>query len=421
MTSRERILAALNHEQPDRVPVDLGSGPTTGMAASTVHRLKVALGLAGPDDPVKVIEPFQMLGEIDASLREALGLDVVGVHSRTTFFGFDTGAWKPWRLFDGTPVLVPEKFNTEPEPGTGDILQYPQGDRSCGPSARMPNGGFYFDAIVRQKPIVEDELKVEDNLEEFGVLSGDALEFARDEAARLRETTDSAVMVLGPGTAFGDIAHVPATRLKDPKGIRDIEEWYVSLMIRREFIREVFLRQSEIAIRNLELLWAAVGERADIIYMSGTDFGTQNGPFCSPKDYCDLWQPVQRKLNDWVHEHTTWKTFMHCCGSIVPLLDPIIDAGFDILNPVQTTAAGMDPCELKERFGRRIVFWGGGIDTQRTLPFGTPEEVRNEVRQRLEIFAPGGGFVFNTIHNVQADVPAENLIALFDTVRELGR
>ena len=420
MTSRQRILAALNHVQPDRVPVDLGSGPTTGMAATAVYRLKMALGLAGPDDPVKVIEPFQMLGEIDAPLRDRLGLDVVGVASRTTFFGFQVTQWKPWRLFDGTPVLVPEKFNTEPEPGSGDILQYPRGDRRFAPSARMPNGGFYFDAIVRQKPIDEAALRVEDNTEEFAPLSDEALAYFRNESSRLRETTDRAVMILGPGTAFGDIAHVPATSLPDPKGIRDIAEWYMSLITRREFIRDVFARQAEIALANLARLWEAVGDRADIIYMSGADFGTQNGPFCSPRDYCDLFQPHQKRLNDWVHRHTTWKTFMHSCGSVEPLIGHFIDAGYDILNPVQTSARGMDMRVLKEKYGSRITFWGGGIDTQRTLPFGTPEEVRQEVRERLKVFAPGSGFVFNTIHNIQADVPAENVIAMFDAVKDSG-
>ncbi|MBN2581548.1 MAG: methyltransferase, partial [Planctomycetes bacterium] len=155
MNSRERVLAALNHAESDRVPLDLGGGPTSGMAASSVHKLKVALGLCGSDDPVRVSEPFQMLGEIDAPLREALGVDVVSLGGRMNFMGFANEDWKPWRLFDGTPVLVPGKFNTDPEPN-GDILQYPEGDKSLEPCARMPRGGFYFDSIVRQPPIDED-------------------------------------------------------------------------------------------------------------------------------------------------------------------------------------------------------------------------------------------------------------------------
>jgi uroporphyrinogen-III decarboxylase len=154
------------------------------------------------------------------------------------------------------------------------------------------------------------------------------------------------------------------------------------------------------------------------VFITGTDFGTQNGPFISPASYRRLYQPFHRRVNDWVHEHTTWKTFCHSCGSIVALLPDLIDAGFDILNPVQCSAAGMDPQTLKDTFGERITFWGGGVDTQKTLPFGTPAEVREEVRQRIEVFGRGGGFVFNTVHNVQANTPAENLVALYEAVRE---
>jgi len=419
MNSRQRVEAALNHQTPDRVPLDLGGSAVTGMHVSCVYKLRQALRLDPPGTPVKVNEPYQMLGEIAPDLLDVLGVDVVALGGRNTMFGYPCENWKPWTTFDGTPVLVPGAFNTEPEPN-GDILMYPEGDRSAPPSGRMPKGGFYFDTIVRQEPIDDATLKVEDNLEEFTPISDDDLQYFASEADRLSRQSDRAILASFGGTAFGDIALVPAPWMKRPKGIRDIAEWYMSLITRREFIREVFARQADIAIANLERLWQAVGDRADIIYMSGTDFGTQNGPFCSPKDYCDLFQPHQRKLNDWVHRHTTWKTFQHCCGGVEPLIEHFIDAGYDILNPVQTSARGMDMRLLKEKYGSRITFWGGGIDTQHTLPFGTPDEVRREVLERVKVFAPGGGFVFNTIHNIQADVPASNVIALFDAVRESG-
>jgi hypothetical protein len=416
MTSRERVLAALGHRQPDRVPLDLGGMSCTGMAASSVHKLKVALGLCKSSEPVKVIECFLMLGEIDAPLREVLGVDVVGLRKRGNF-GFVNTDWKEWRLFDGTPVLVPGKFNTAPD-AAGNILQYPEGDRSLTPCARMPKGGFYFDSIIRQPPIDDDHLRVEDNLEEFGVLSAGELEWYGEETRQLRQGSQSAVMMIGPGTALGDINAVPAPQLRQPKGIRDVEEWYVSLMMRREYIREVFRRQTEISLKNLELLWQAVGENIDVIVLTATDFGMQTGPMMSPRDYADLFQPFHRKLNDWVHANTTWKTFQHSCGGIVPLLDQFIEAGFDISNPVQTSATGMEPQGLKTRFGGRTTFWGGGVDTQRVLPFGTPAEVREQVRERMRIFAPGGGFIFNPVHNVQAGVPLENLLALYEAVRK---
>jgi hypothetical protein len=418
MTSRERVAAALDHRRPDRVPLDLGASAVTGMHASSVYLLRQSLGLDAPGTPVKVVDPYQMLGEIGSDLLDALGVDVVGLGKRETFFGFRKEDWKEWRMFDGTPVLVPGGFTTEPD-ANGDILLYPEGDRSVPPSGRMPKGGFYFDSIVRQPPIVEERLDPEDNLEEFQPVSADDLAWFAAEARRL-EATGRAVFASFGGTAFGDISHVPAPSLKQPKGIRDVEEWYISTVTRRDYVRKVFERQCGIALENLERINAAVGSRVTVVFVSGTDFGTQTGTFISPETYRDLYQPFHRAVNDWVHARTGWKTFIHTCGSVVRLLPDFIEAGFDILNPVQCSAAGMDPRGLKERFGDRIVFWGGGVDTQRTLPFGTPDDVRREVRERIAIFSPGGGFVFNTIHNVQAKVPVENLRALYEAVREFG-
>jgi len=415
MTSRERVRKALEHETPDGVPLDLGASPVTGMHVSSVYLLRQALGLDAPGTPVKVVEPYQMLGEIAPDLVEALGVDVLGVEPSTTMFGFPNEGWTPWTTFDGTPVLVPEGFNTEPD-DSGDILMYPEGDRSAPPSGRMPEGGFYFDAIVRQPPIDDDHLDVEDNLQEFGLVSDAARAHFRAAVDRIRRDTDKAILANFGGTAFGDIALVPAVNLKHPRGIRDVEEWYVSTVLRKEYVREVFERQCEIALANLAAMHDTLGEDIDVVYMTGTDFGHQNGPFIGPEAYRDLYQPFHKRLNDWVHEHTTWKTFIHSCGSVVALLEDFIDAGFDILNPVQCSAAGMDPAGLKDRFGDRVTFWGGGVDTQRTLPFGTPEEVRDEVRERLRIFGRGGGYVFNPIHNVQARTPPENLKALYDAV-----
>ncbi|RME84876.1 MAG: methyltransferase [Caldilineae bacterium] len=419
MTSRERVEIALSHREPDRVPLDLGGSVVTGMAASAVYRLRQALGLDEPGRPVKVIEPYQMLGEIEMDLIEALGVDVVPLQSNKTFFGFRNEGWKPWQTFDGAPVLVPEKFNTEPEPN-GDILQYPEGDKSVPPSGRMPKGGWYFDSIIRQPPIDDNNLNVEDNLEEFGPITEEELEFWRTEAERLYTTTDKAILANFGGTGFGDIALVPAPWLKHPKGIRDVEEWYVSLVTRRDYVYKVFEKQCEIGIENLKRIHEVVGEKVTAVFVTGTDFGMQRGCFISPQTYRDLFAPFHREVNNWVHKNTTWKTFIHSCGSIMPLIEDFIEVGFDILNPVQTSAANMDPKELKARFGDRIVFWGGGVDTQHTLPYGTPEEVKREVRERIEIFGKGGGFVFNTVHNVQANVPVENIVAMYEAVREYG-
>ncbi|HLA85448.1 MAG TPA: uroporphyrinogen decarboxylase family protein [Thermoguttaceae bacterium] len=416
MNSRQRVQAALAHQQPDRTPLDLGATPVTGMHAASVYLLRQALGLDSPCTPVRVVEPYQMLGEIGPDLADALGVDVVGLGSRRNMFGFENAGWKPWTLFDGTPVLVPADFNTTPD-ANGDIMMYPQGDRSAPPSARMPNGGYYFDSIVRQEPIDDERLNVEDNLEEFGALSDDELEHYATTAEQLWRETDRAIFGNFGGMAFGDIALVPAPQLKRPKGIRDVAEWYMSTVLRFDYVYEVFSRQCDIALDNLAKIHDAVGDRLSAVFVTGTDFGTQGGPFIGAPAYRKLYQPFHRRVNDWIHEHTTWKTFIHSCGSITALLPDILDAGFDILNPVQCSAADMDPRMLKERFGARATFWGGGIDTQKTLPFGTPDEIARQVRERIEIFGAGGGFVFNTVHNVQARTPVENLVALYEAVK----
>lgn len=419
MTSRQRLQQALNHQQPDRVPVDFGSTAVTGIHVSAVTRLRRAM-LGDPDYRVKVIEPYQMLGEVDAELREALGIDVVGLIPRKTLFGFENSGWKPFTLFNGTEVLVPEYFVTRSDP-SGDLLIFPEGDASVPPSGRMPAGGLFFDSIVRQPPVVEDQLDPADNLEEFGLFSDAELAWYRQRVEELYTGTDRGIILTMPGTAFGDIALVPAPWMKHPKGIRDIEEWYVSTASRRDYVRAVFEKQCEIALQNLEKLIPLLGERVDAAFLTGTDFGAQHGPFISRKAYRDLFQPYHKRVNELIHRRSRWKTFIHSCGSVYDLLPDFIEAGFDILNPVQCSAACMDARTLKREFGRHLVFWGGGANTQRTLPFGTPDEVYREIRERIEIFGEGGGFVFDTVHNIQGDTPTENLLALFKALKDSAR
>ena len=417
MNSRERVHTALNHQEPDRIPLDLGGCGQTGMHVSTVYALRQALQLDPPGTPVKVVEPFQMLGEIQVDLQEALKVDTVGMGGTTNFFGYKNEGWKPWTTFDGTPVLVPELFNTIPDEH-GDILMFAQGDPTAPACAKMPNGGYYFDSLMRQDPIIDANLNVEDNLEEFGPLPDDELDHLKKEAERLYAETERAIMLVIGGIGFGDIALVPGPTLKRPKGIRDITEWYMSTVTRQDYIYKVFERQCEIALNNLPRIYDAVGERVSVAWLSGTDFGAQNNCFISPKAFRSLYKPFYKQVNDWIHQNTNWKTFIHSCGSIQPIIPDIIDAGFDILNPVQTSAANMDPQTLKDRFGDQVTFWGGGVDTQHVLPFGSPEEVHQQVRERLEIFGKGGGFVFATVHNVQARIPIDNLLTMYKTIHE---
>jgi hypothetical protein len=417
MSSRERVLAALNHRAPDRVPVDLGGTFCSGAHVSIVAKLRQGLGLDKPGTAVKLWDPYQILGMIEPDLQDALELDVVNLTGPKNFFGMENKDWKPWKTFDGTNVLVPGKFNTEPEPN-GDILQYPEGDKSAPPSVRMPKGGFYFDTIIRQEPIDDTKLKPEDNLQEFGPMSEEDLKFYQKQADYLHKNTERAIVMGFPGTAFGDIALVPAPFLKHPKGIRDIEEWYISTVTRRNYIKEVFARQAEIAIDNLKRGYQAVGDKIHLVWMDGSDLSSQDSLFCSLDGYRDLYLPYAKKLNDWIHTNTRWKTIKHCCGGCEPLIEGFIEAGYDVLNPVQTSAKGMDPQHLVDKFGERIVFWGGGVDTQMTLPFGKPDEVRQQVKERVKIFSQKNGFIFNTIHNVQCNTPVENVLAMFEA---LGR
>lgn len=416
MTGRERLRRALDHKQTDRPPIDLGATWVTGISASAYSRLRGALGL--PRHPVKMHEPLQLLGDVEDDVRERLGIDVVGIWPRTTIFGYRNNGWKPWTLQDGTEVLVSTHFETTTDEN-GDVLIFPQGDRTAQPSGRLPKGGFYFDAIVRQEPLDLEQLDPREWAEQFGVLSEEDLEYFGATADRLYRETDYGLILNFGQAGLGDIAIVPGEMLLRPKGVRDPQLWYECLVTHTEYIRGIFALQTETVLKNLALLQQAVGDKLDAVIISGTDFGTQRGPFASPKLFRDLWKPFYRRMNDWVHAHARWKTFYHSCGSIAALLDDFIEMGVDILNPVQCSAAGMDATALKAKYGDRLVFWGGGVDTQRTLPFGTPDQVRREVRERVQVFGRGGGFVFNTIHNIQAQTPVENIVAMFEEV--LGR
>ncbi len=417
MTSKERLIATLNHRQPDRLCVDFGGTAVTGISVIAVDRLRRAL-LGAPDWRVKVIEPYQMLGEVDDALKEALGIDVWAATPRKTMFGFENKDWKPFTMFDGTEVQVPGDFNVTPAERGGWHI-YPEGDTSVPPSGYMPKDGYFFDAVCRQTPINDAELDIADNTEEFSPLSEEDLaHFARQ--AKHASDNDKGAILTVPGTAFGDIALVPATWMKHTKGIRDVAEWYMSTLCRRDYVYAVFEHQCEVALANLERLAETLGDDVQAAFNTGTDFGTQCGTFISPEAYRDLYQPFHKQINGFIHKHTNWKSFIHSCGSIVNLIPDFIESGFDILNPVQCSATGMDPQMLKREFGKDLVFWGGGADTQKILPFGTPEEVYAHVRKRIEIFNKDGGFVFDTIHNVQANTPVENMLAMVKAMKECG-
>ena len=416
MTGKEKIRTALAHE-PGPIPIDFGSNAVTGMHCSVVEALRDHYGLA--KHPVLVNEPYQMLGVIEPDLKEALGVDTDSIYPRKTIFGFDLTGEKEWRTPWGQVVRVPAGFVTTVD-SNGDQLIHPEGDAAAPPSGRMPTSGFFFDTIIRQEPIDEDRLDVEDNLQEFKPLEQADVDYFAAEARRLAASTLGLMANFG-GTALGDIALVPAPFLKHPKGIRDIAEWYMSTVARPDYVREIFERQTDIALANLERIHATVGDLVDAMFLCGTDFGTQDSTFCSPDTFRDLYLPYYRRMTDWIHAHTGWKVFKHSCGAVASFMPLFIDAGIDIINPVQISAKGMDPEYLKREFGERLVFWGGGVDTQRTMAFGSPADVKAEVTRSCRTLGTNGGFVFNAVHNVQAKTAVQNVVAMIDAVREFNR
>jgi len=415
MTSKERLKATLAHKAPDRIAIDFGATPVTGIHVLTIQKLREYYGLR--NIPVKVTEPYQMLGEIDPELMDILGIDVIGLSPRTNIIGFESNNWKEFRMWWGQEVLVPGNFNTKMLAG-GDLLLFPEGDITARPSARMPSTGYFFDTLIRQEPLDEVKLNVDDNLEEFAPLSAIDIEYWTRQIETVKKNDRGIVANFG-GTALGDIALVPAPFMKNPKGIRDIQEWYMSPLVRPDFVKEVFERQTDIAVENLKKLFSIAGNVVDVVYLCGNDFGTQQSTFCDLEGFREFYVPYYRKMTSWIHANTEWKIFKHSCGAVEPLLEGFIEAGFDILNPVQISAAGMNPENLKKKYGKQLVFWGGGVDTQKVLSFGTPEDVKKQVRELCSVFSPGGGFVFNTVHNIQANVPVENVVAMMNAIKTM--
>lgn len=415
MNGRELLQNALDHKE-GKVPIDFGSTPVTGMHCTVVEKLRKHYGLE--DRPVKIVEPYQMLGMIEEDLKEAIGVDVDGIYPRNTMFGFPLSDWKEWRAPWGQELLVPGKFVTTKDE-KNDYYLYPEGDTSVSPSGRLPEGGYFFDAVIRQEHFDEDHLNVEDNLQEFNPLSEEDLEHFRRSVEAVSKSGRGVIANVG-GTGLGDIALVPAMNLKDPRGIRDVEEWYISTAIRQDYLHEIFDKQTDIAIENLKRVKDILGETVQSLFICGTDLGTQDSTFCSEETYDSLYHPYYKKVNDWIHANTDWRTVKHTDGAVFDLIAHFIDSGFDICNPIQVSAKGMDPKRLKDTYGDRMVFWGASAESQHTLPFGTPEEVRQEVLQRAEVFSKNGGYVFNSIHNVQARTPIENVVALIDGIHEFN-
>jgi hypothetical protein len=419
MSSRSRLIQTLNHTEPEKIVVDFGSSLVTGISAMVLADLRKALDL--PYKLVKVYEPMQLLGEIEEDMRQALGIDVVGVSTPMTVYGYKNDKWKKWTAPNGEEVLIGDGF-TYTIDEKGDTYVYPASDLTANPSAKLPNGGYYFDNLVRQGSIEDEDLNAkEDFKNDFPVMPGDIVAEIKQKVDYYHDHTEYGINLGNFLSGLGDVAALPGPAQKITKGIRSMEDWLVAHYTNPEYIKDVYDFQYENAIVTLNKLHNAVGDKPQVIQISGTDFGTQRTEIISPAMYREFYKPYHEKLNAWVHENTVWKTMYHSCGSVVNLLDDFADAGIDILNPVQCSAEGMDPKMLKEKYGDKFVFWGAGVDTQNTLPFGTPDEVYAEVSERLRIFAPGGGFVFNAIHNVQAKTPIKNILAMFRAINDYNK
>jgi uroporphyrinogen decarboxylase len=342
-----------------------------------------------------------MLAEIELPVMDRFGADVLNLNRPAVTFGIRNEDWKPWQLFDGTPVQVPGGFQPVTEPG-GDLVLF---DPGGSPMARMPKGGFYFDRLDRYPGAAH----VDPEALELPLLSTEECDHLHARAEAYRQNSDRAVVV-----AMG-----PPYELFFGLGTGDFAGWMMTLATEPDYVGALYEKLVEAWLENLRRLYEAVGDCVQIVQFND-DLGTQDGPFLSVPMFRKLIMPCYKRGLDWVHRNTEWKVFMHNDGAIFDFLPTLVEMGVDILNPVQTSAKGMDPVKLKQQFGDRLVFWGGACDSQGTLAFGTPDEVAREVEQNVRIFAPGGGYVLAAVHNIQAGVPPESVIAMFDAALSAG-
>jgi uroporphyrinogen decarboxylase len=401
MNSRERVLTTLRHEEPDRVPIDFDGMASTGIMAVAYNRLKAYLGMTGGE--TRVYDLSQQLAHPEPPVLERFGVDVLPLTRRP--MGLDPACpeWKPWTLPDGSPARVPAGFcPMQNERGDWLIL-----DEAGHVTHRMPAGGLYFDEVYH--PLAKADTLAEVEAFDLPAISDEELAWLKVEARRLHETTDKAIM----GNFGGSI-------LEAAQGLRGWDRFMMDMALDPRLAQALAQKLADHYVAELPRYLDAVGEHIQIIQM-GDDLGTQRGPQMAPDMYRRIIKPYQRQVYECAKTHGHLPIFLHSCGSIYALIPDLIEIGVDILNPVQISAAEMDPARLKRQFGRDLVFWGGGIDTQHVLPHATPKQVRQHVRESLEIWAPGGGYVFCQVHNIQADVPPENIIAMFEAALEFGR
>jgi uroporphyrinogen decarboxylase len=411
MTSRERILSAINHQQPDRLPVDLGSNPSSGISAMGYTKLKKALGISGGH--TRIFDVVQQLAQPEDEVIEALGIDIIDIGR---VFNTSDDDWYDRPMPDGTIAQYPQWFR--PVRRTDGAWEVEKNGRVI---ARMPPDGAFFDQTFfpYEKAYPSDYSKLPEAMSMvlWQALAHSPWDHAaednfwselRERTRTLRASTDKALMITCGCNLF-----------EWGTFLRKLDNFLMDLLTEPEEVEKLLDALMERHLQSLEKVCTAVGDMVDILRF-GDDLGTTGGLFMPPDTYRELFKPRHTMLNQYVHEHSGMKTFLHSCGSIYRIMPDLIEAGYDIINPVQTNCFEMDPIRLKEEFGRDITFWGGGCDTVAVLNKATPEAVRQHVLERCRLFSTDGGFIFNAIHNILPEVPAANVVAAFNAVKEFN-
>lgn len=400
MDHAERVLTALRHQEPDRVPIDLGGTVDTTIQAVGYRKLRAHLGLS--EGTTRVVDVYQQVAGVEEDVRQALGSDVVPVL-------YEPRTWRNGVLTDGSPAELPAQFTPQlQEDGSQAVF-----DTDGNVTARMPKGGNYFDpsyAPLAHAVSISDIEKCAAHLKDFDVpahLDKGYAELA-ENAKRLRENTDYLL-----------VGHFSGHLLQACLILRGWEAFLVDLLLNQKFAEALMDRLLEANIERFERYAATVAPYVHVV-MFEDDLGMQDRPLVPPELYRKMIKPYQRQLFAFAKSKCDAYLFLHSDGAVAPLIPDFIEMGVDVLNPVQVSAAGMEPKVLKREFGRDICFWGAGCDSQNTLPFGTPAQVADEVKRRTDELAPGGGFVFSTIHNVQNGVPPENVATMFHTAMQRG-
>lgn len=413
MTPRERVLAALDHHEPDRVPIDFASTHNSGINVLAYNRLKEHLGI---DTVTYMRDPIPMLASPDLEegleLLKIIGGDLLPL-TRYYNFGVPASDWHQWTLKDGSTCLVPGAFKpVKKEDGSLEMALL--GGLA---TLSMPAQGHHFNLINRPLSFIEELSQLEaiqPLLRQSGAfsISDEEIEILRQNALRLQAETDYAVVATG-GPLFFSLYQVG-------QELFGYEKFFIFMASRPDLIHCWLEFLTSTCIERLEKYLKVLGPYLDVIMM-GDDYGFQNGPQMSLQMFRGLFKPYLVRVCRAVKNFAPHiKILLHSCGAVAPYIPDFIEAGIDALNPVQVTAAGMDPAWLKKEFGREITFWGGGVRTQTTLIKGSPAAVAGEVREMIDIFKPGGGYIFCPIHDIQEEVPPEKIWALYKAAQDHG-